>query len=165
MSGCVTILGLDPGLAHTGWGIVTVENNTHRHVANGTISTNAKAPLAERLKAIADGLTDVLAAHDVAEVALEETFVNKNPASSLKLAHARGVSMLACAQAGLRVTEYAPTAVKKAIVGAGRAEKRQVMQMLGVLLPSVALDSEDSADALAIAICHAHHRQFSVMVG
>lgn len=154
----VRILGLDPGLRHTGWGVIDAQGNRLRIVADGTIHTTASASLAERLAELYEALSAVIAAHDPHEAAVEETFVNKNPHSTLKLGQARGVVMLAPARAGLPVAEYQPTLIKKAVVGTGTAKKDQVGMMVRTLLPGCRLDSADAADALAVAICHAHHR-------
>jgi crossover junction endodeoxyribonuclease RuvC len=151
------ILGIDPGLQHTGWGIINKDGNSLRYIACGAIHSNSKAPLSERLLSISQGLAHVIQLYKPDECAVEETFVNKNPLSSLKLGHARGAAMLTVSLAGLVPCEYAATLVKKSIVGAGRAEKSQVMMMVKQLLPKADLTSEDAADALAVAICHAHH--------
>lgn len=151
------LLGIDPGLLHTGWGIIDVDGNRLSHVANGTIDPPAKAPMAERLKFILEGLNAVLADHHPDEAAVEETFVNKNPDTTLKLGLARGAALLAPALAGLPVHEYATRLVKKSVVGTGRADKGQVGMMMSVLLPGAKIAGEDAADALAVAICHAHH--------
>jgi crossover junction endodeoxyribonuclease RuvC len=150
------ILGLDPSLSCTGWGIVARSGNRLSHVANGQIATDPKAPLAERLVMLDRELTDMILAHRPTHAAVEEVFVNKNPQSTLKLGQARGVCLLAAAKAGLPVAEYATRLVKKAIVGTGGAEKAQVQAMLKVLLPGVKLAGADAADALAVAIAHAH---------
>jgi crossover junction endodeoxyribonuclease RuvC len=150
------IIGLDPGLACTGWGIVAKSGSRLSHVANGQISTDAKAPLAQRLVTLDRELAAVLLAHRPEAGAVEEVFVNKNPQSTLKLGQARGVCLLALARAGLPVAEYATRLVKKALVGTGAAEKAQVEAMLGVLLPGVRLAGPDAADALAVAVAHAH---------
>ena len=150
------IIGLDPSLSCTGWGIVAKSGNRLSHVANGQIPTDPKLPLAERLVVLDRELAEVILAHRPDQAAVEEVFVNKNPQSTLKLGQARGVCLLAAAKAGLPVHEYATRLVKKAIVGTGGAEKAQVQAMLGVLLPGVKLAGADAADALAVAICHAH---------
>ena len=152
------LIGLDPGLRRTGWGVIEVEGNRLSHVASGAVVSDAGLSLAERLSQIFDGLTTVIAGHDPAEAAVEETFVNRNPASTLKLGQARGAVLLAPAQAGIRVTEYPATLIKKALVGNGHADKKQVQAMVAILLPGARPDTADAADALAIAICHAHHR-------
>lgn len=151
------LLGLDPGLRHTGWGVIDVSGNRLRHVANGVVSSNAALAMAERLVQILDGLAAVIAEHGPDEAAVEETFVNKNPASTLRLGHARGVALLAPAKAGLSVTEYPANLVKKAVVGVGHARKEQVAMMVRTLLPGCEIAGPDAADALAVAICHAHH--------
>ena len=158
MSTAIRIVGIDPGLRQTGWGIVESELNNLRFVAAGTVRSDARLALAERLRQIHDGLAEVVAAHRPLAAAVESTFVNKDAAATLKLGQARGIAMLVPAKAGLAVAEYAPNAVKKAIVGAGHSEKRQIRMMVKVLLPKASFDSDDAADALAIAICHAHHR-------
>ena len=150
------IIGLDPSLTCTGWGIIAKSGNRLSHVANGQIRTDAALSLPERLVTIDRELTDVLLLHRPDSSAVEEVFVNKNPQSTLKLGHARGVVLLALARAGLPVHEYATRLVKKALVGTGAAEKAQVQAMLRVLLPGVQLAGSDAADALAVAICHAH---------
>jgi crossover junction endodeoxyribonuclease RuvC len=159
MHAAIRILGLDPGLRATGWGVVAVAGNSLSFVAAGTVRVPADGELAARLRDLHAGLRDVLAAWTPDEAAVEQTFVNRDAAATLKLGQARGVVMLAPAQAGIAVAEYAPNAVKKAIVGAGHAEKVQIRAMVRVLLPRAEFDSDDAADALAIAICHAHHRQ------
>ncbi len=151
------LLGLDPGLQRTGWGVIESEGTRIRHIANGVIATDAKKPLAQRLVELHDGLSAVLAQYSPASVAVEETFVNKNPTSTLKLGQARGVVLLAGALAGLSVAEYTPNHVKKSVVGAGHAAKEQVDAMVRILLPGVKIHGADAADALAVAICHAHH--------
>ena len=150
------IIGIDPGLGTTGWGIIAKQGNRLSHIANGQVKTDPKAPLAERLVTLDRELTDVILAHRPDSGAVEEVFVNANPQSTLKLGHARGVCLLTLARAGLPVSEYATRLVKKAIVGTGGAEKTQVQAMLGVLLPGVKLAGADAADALAVAIAHAH---------
>ena len=150
------IIGLDPGLACTGWGIVAKSGSRLSHVANGQIATDAKAPLAQRLVTLDRELAAVLLAHRPEAGAVEEVFVNKNPQSTLKLGQARGVCLLALARTGMPVAEYATRLVKKALVGTGGAEKAQVQAMLKVLLPGVKLAGADAADALAVAIAHAH---------
>ena len=150
------ILGLDPGLGTTGWGIVAKSGSRLSHVANGQVKTDAATPLAVRLVTLDRELTDVILTHRPDCAAVEEVFVNKNPQSTLKLGQARGVCLLAAARAGLPVSEYATRLVKKALVGTGAAEKAQVQAMLRVLLPGVKLAGADAADALAVAIAHAH---------
>lgn len=150
------ILGLDPSLSCTGWGVVRSEGSRLSHVANGQIATNAKESLPERLLHIETQLAAIISQYCPQQAAMEEVFVNKNPQSTLKLAHARGVAMLALARAELEVHEYAARAVKKCVVGTGGAEKRQVEAMVKVLLPAVKITGSDAADALAVAITHAH---------
>ncbi len=154
------ILGLDPGLGTTGWGVIRAEGNRLSHVANGQVKTDSASPLPERLLALDRALAEVIAAHAPEAAAVEEVFVNANPQSTLKLGQARGVALLAVARAGLIVGEYAARLVKKAVVGTGAAEKAQVQAMLRVLLPGVTLAGADAADALAVAIAHAHIARF-----
>jgi crossover junction endodeoxyribonuclease RuvC len=151
------LIGLDPGLRLTGWGVIDVEGNRLRHVAHGVIKVAGERSLAVRLCELFDGVAAVIVAQQPAEAAVEETFVNVNPGSTLKLGQARGVVMLAPARAGLPVFEYAANLVKKSVTGTGHAEKRQIAMMVGRLLPGVEATA-DAADALAVAICHAHHR-------
>ena len=150
------IIGLDPSLSCTGWGIVAKSGNRLSHVANGQVRTDPAAALAERLVTLDRELSDVIARYQPDSGAVEEVFVNANPQSTLKLGQARGVCLLALARAGMPVAEYATRLVKKAIVGTGGAEKAQVQAMLKVLLPGVTLAGADAADALAVAITHAH---------
>ena len=151
------LLGIDPGLGTTGWGVVVAEGNRIAHIANGQITTDPKAPLAERLVTLDAALADVIARHQPECAAVEEVFVNTNAQSTLKLGQARGVCLLAAARAGLAVSEYATRLVKKAVVGTGTAEKAQVQAMLKILLPGAKPAGADAADALAVAITHAHH--------
>lgn len=151
------ILGLDPGLGTTGWGLIAADGNRLSHVANGQIRTDSAAPLPERLVALDAALTDLLLLHRPDGAAVEEVFVNANPQSTLKLGQARGVCLLAAARGGLAVGEYAARLVKKAVVGVGNAEKAQVHAMVARLLPGVRITGPDAADALAVAITHAHH--------
>ena len=151
------ILGLDPSLTSTGWGVIRAEGNRLAHLANGQIKTRAADPLPQRLAELADALEALLAEHRPQAAAAEEVFVNRNPASTLKLAHARGVALMCAARAGLVVGEYAPTLVKKAVVGTGGASKDQVHAMVSRLLPGAKIAGPDAADALAVAITHAHH--------
>jgi crossover junction endodeoxyribonuclease RuvC len=153
------IIGLDPGLGTTGWGIVAKSGSRLSHVANGQVRTDTAQSLAERLVTLDRELTDVILRHQPDTSAVEEVFVNANPQSTLKLGQARGVCLLALARAGLPVAEYATRLVKKALVGTGGAEKTQVQAMLKVLLPGVKLAGADAADALAVAIAHAHIRR------
>ncbi|MBI1209805.1 MAG: crossover junction endodeoxyribonuclease RuvC [Azospirillum sp.] len=152
------LIGLDPGLRHTGWGIIEVSGNRLSYVADGAIHSDGDGSLALRLCQLHDGLSEVLVRYRPNEAAVEETFVNKNAASTLKLGHARAIALLVPAQAGLGVAEYSANLVKKSVVGAGHADKTQVQMMVRVLLPGCQLSSADAADALAVAICHAHHR-------
>ncbi|CAO3400061.1 Crossover junction endodeoxyribonuclease RuvC (EC 3.1.22.4) [Azospirillum palustre] len=154
----VRLLGIDPGLRHTGWGIIDVAGNRLSHVADGAVHSDDRCPLAERLVQLHDALSAVVERYRPDEAAVEETFVNNNAVSTLKLGQARAVALLVPAQAGLAVAEYANNMVKKAVVGQGRAEKAQVQTMVRLLLPGCEIASPDAADALAIAICHAHHR-------
>ncbi len=151
------ILGLDPGLGCTGWGVIAAEGNRLSHVANGQIRTDAKADLPARLIDLHSRLLAVLAEHRPEAAAVEEVFVNDNPQSTLKLGQARGIVLLAAAGHGLAVGEYAPRLVKKAVVGTGGADKTQVHAMIQRLLPGVKITGADAADALAVAITHAHH--------
>lgn len=158
------IIGIDPGLQRTGWGIIDVDGNRLKHVAHGVIKTVTAATLAERLRTIFDELDRLIVLWKPLSAAVEETFMNNNAASALKLGQARGVAMLAPACAGLPVSEYAANLVKKSVVGAGHADKAQVQAMIKVLLPGVEAAS-DAADALAIAICHAHHDATRIKIG
>jgi crossover junction endodeoxyribonuclease RuvC len=151
------LLGLDPGLRRTGWGVIEADSGRLRHVANGSVESDDSLALAERLVQLYDGLSAVVARYAPAEAAVEESFVNKNPSSTLKLGLARGAALLAPARAGLRVTEYPTNLVKKSVVGAGHADKAQIQAMVRRLLPAVEIAGPDAADALAVAICHAHH--------
>ena len=151
------ILGLDPGLGTTGWGMIEAEGNRLAHVANGQIRTDPAAPLPKRLSALADQLEALIAEQRPAAAAAEEVFVNKNPQSTLKLGQARGVVLMCAARSGIEVGEYSPSLVKKAVVGTGAAEKAQVHAMVSRLLPGVKIAGPDAADALAVAITHAHH--------
>jgi crossover junction endodeoxyribonuclease RuvC len=150
-------LGLDPGLGTTGWGVILAEGNRLSHIANGQISTDAKMALAERLVALDRALVDVILTHQPQSAAVEEVFVNANPQSTLKLGQARGVILLAAAKSGVTIGEYAARLVKKAVVGTGGADKVQVHAMVARLLPGVKISGADAADALAVAITHAHH--------
>jgi crossover junction endodeoxyribonuclease RuvC len=151
------ILGLDPGLGTTGWGLIEAEGNRLSHLANGELRTQTSAPLPERLADLAGQLEALLAEHRPEAAAVEEVFANKNPQSTLKLGQARGVALMLAARSGLAVGEYAARLVKKAVVGNGNAEKVQVHAMVGRLLPGVKIAGPDAADALAVAITHAHH--------
>ncbi|GGE38938.1 crossover junction endodeoxyribonuclease RuvC [Agaricicola taiwanensis] len=154
----IRILGIDPGLRRTGWGVIDSAGSRLSYVACGVILSNDKLSLAERLSALYDGIASVIVAHRPDEAAVEETFVNTNPASTLKLGQARGIGLLAPARAGLPVGEYAANLVKKSVVGSGHADKGQIQAMIRVLLPAASTTSADAADALAVAITHAHHR-------
>lgn len=148
------ILGIDPGLVNTGWGIISVQHNQLKFIACGTISTKAALPINERIVQIHNALSTVINNYQPTECAIEETFVNKNPATSLKLGHARGAIILSVSLAKIALTEYAATLVKKSVVGVGRAEKHQIAVMVKHFLPTAVIDSEHAADALAVAICH-----------
>jgi crossover junction endodeoxyribonuclease RuvC len=158
-SRAIRILGIDPGLRRTGWGVIDVDGNRLIYVGCGSVESRDSLPLSERLLAIHEGLLKVMSEHGPMEAAVEQTFVNKDGAGTLKLGQARGVAMLVPAMAGISVSEYAPNQVKKTVVGAGHADKNQIRVMLGVLLPKAQPATLDAADALAIAITHAHHRQ------
>ena len=159
----IRILGIDPGLRRTGWGLVESAGNRLSFVACGSLDTSGGDALGGRLVAIHDGLTRVIEQHRPDEAAVEQTFVNANASATLKLGQARGVAMLVPARAGLEVAEYAPNLVKKTIVGSGHGDKAQIRMMIGVLLPKANPKSDDAADALAIAVTHAHHRQSIVL--
>lgn len=159
MERTIRILGIDPGLRKTGWGVVDTIGNSLRFVASGTVRSDEKAALAVRLCQLHDGLAEVLERHAPDEAAVEATFVNKDATATLKLGQARGIAMLVPARAGLVVAEYAPNAVKKTVIGVGHGDKKQIHMMVKVLLPKASFETDDAADALAIAICHAHHRQ------
>ena len=152
------ILGLDPGLRRTGWGVIACEGARLSHVAHGVIAPKDTLPFAERLLTLFEGISEVIAGHAPDEAAVEETFMNNNAASALKLGHARAMALVAPARAGLPVAEYAATVVKKAVVGTGGADKSQVGWMIARLLPTAGQTAADSADALAVAIAHAHAR-------
>jgi crossover junction endodeoxyribonuclease RuvC len=162
MVGAIRIIGIDPGLRRMGWGIVETLGNQLRFVAAGTVRSDEKQSLAARLCQLHDGLHSVIRDMAPMEAAVEMTFVNKDAAATLKLGQARGIAMLVPALAGLAVAEYAPNAIKKAVIGVGHGEKRQIQMMVRVLMPRATFDTDDAADALAIAICHAHHRQSAV---
>jgi len=160
----IRIIGIDPGLRNLGWGVIECEGSRLTFVACGSVHSDAKLSLGERLRQLHDGLADVIAIHAPQEAAVEETFVNRDPQSALKLGQARGVAVLVPALAGLSVAEYAANSVKKTVVGAGHAEKAQIGMMVRVLLPKSDATSPDAADALAIAICHAQHRGSRAMM-
>ncbi|SMD00310.1 Holliday junction endonuclease RuvC [Fulvimarina manganoxydans] len=155
----IRIIGIDPGLRRTGWGVVETQSNSLRFVASGMVTSDAALDLAGRLCQLHDGLTEIIRTHQPDEAAVEQTFVNKDAVATLKLGQARGIALLVPAMAGLPVAEYAPNAVKKAVIGVGHGEKRQIHMMVKVLMPKATFNTDDAADALAIAICHSHHRQ------
>ncbi len=159
----IRILGIDPGLRRTGWGMVAIADNGLSFLGCGSVTTREEDALAARLLAIHDGLLRVLDEFRPDEAAVEATFVNKDAKATLKLGQARGIAMVVPARAGLPVAEYAPNLVKKSIVGLGHGDKAQVRMMIGVLLPRADPASDDAADALAIAVTHAHHRQSAVL--
>jgi crossover junction endodeoxyribonuclease RuvC len=159
----IRILGIDPGLRRTGWGVIEVEGNRLIYVACGSAQSDETAALAMRLVTLYDALVQVVDAFRPDEAAIEQTFVNKNAAATLKLGQARGIALMVPAKAGVLIAEYAPNLIKKTIVGAGHGDKAQIRMMLGVLLPKADPQSHDAADALAIAITHAHHRQSAVL--
>jgi crossover junction endodeoxyribonuclease RuvC len=154
----VRLLGIDPGLRFTGWGLIDVEGNRLRHVGDGVIATDKADSVPDRLKMLHDALMVLLTLHRPNEAAVEETYVNRNGTATLKLGYARGVALLTPALAGVPVSEYAAKTVKMAVVGTGGADKAQVSMMVNRLLPGATLRRADAADALAVAICHAHHR-------
>jgi crossover junction endodeoxyribonuclease RuvC len=159
----VRIIGIDPGLRRTGWGVIEIDGNRLTYIACGSVEPSDTLPLAGRLLGIHVGLAKVLADFAPMEAAVEHTFVNKDGVATLKLGQARGIAMLAPALVGISVAEYAPNQVKKTVVGAGHADKTQIQVMLKILLPKAEPKSADAADALAIAITHAHHRQSTLM--
>ena len=154
----VRLLGIDPGLRFTGWGMIEVDGNRLRHLADGVIATDSATAVPDRLKVLHDALAALLAEHRPHEAAVEETYVNRNGAATLKLGYARGVALLAPALAGIPVIEYGAKSVKLSVVGTGGAAKEQVQMMVRRLLPGATVRRADAADALAVAICHAHHR-------
>lgn len=159
----IRILGIDPGLRRTGWGVIEIAGNSLAFLACGSIETDDKTELSKRLWAIHNGLRTVVSRYLPEEAAVEETFVNADARGALKLGQARGIALLVPAQSGLTVAEYAPNVIKKSIAGNGRAEKAQIRMMIGVLLPKADPETEDACDALAIAITHAHHRSAPVL--
>jgi crossover junction endodeoxyribonuclease RuvC len=159
----IRILGIDPGLRRTGWGVIEVEGNRLVYIACGSAQSDETAALAVRLVTLHDALAEVVDSFRPDEAAIESTFVNKNAAATLKLGQARGIALMVPAKAGVLIAEYAPNLVKKTIVGAGHGDKAQIRMMLGVLLPKAAPQSHDAADALAIAITQAHHRRSAVL--
>jgi len=152
------IIGIDPGLRRTGWGVIEIDGPRLVYVGSGLITSDSEEALAFRLRAIFEGLSTVIASFSPREAAVEETFVNDNPRATLKLGQARGMALLAPAMKGLAVGEYPPNLIKKTVTGSGHADKKQMQIMVGFLLPKAKVESADEADALAIAICHAHHR-------
>ena len=156
------ILGIDPGLTKTGVGIIEAQNNSLKFIASQTIYTSPSKPLAERLNCFHESLKKIIETHQPDEAAIEETFVNENPTSSLKLGQARGALILSAAICGLKVSEYSATSIKKTVVGVGRAQKGQVQAMIKILLPKADFKTEDEADALAVAICHQNNRDIGV---
>jgi crossover junction endodeoxyribonuclease RuvC len=159
----IRILGIDPGLRRTGWGVVEIAGNRLAFISCGSVTTNDRDALAARLLAIHDGLLRILDQYRPDEAAVEATFVNKDANATLKLGQARGIAMVVPAKAGVPVAEYAPNLVKKSIVGVGHGDKTQVRMMVGVLLPKANPHTDDAADALAIAVTHAHHRQSLIL--
>lgn len=157
-SNLIRIIGIDPGLRRTGWGVIESDGVRLSYVASGHVKSTDKEELSFRLRELYEGLAGILASFKPQEAAVEETFVNDNPRSTLKLGQARGMAMLAPAMRGIRVAEYPPNLIKKTVVGAGHADKKQIQMMVTMLLPRAKFDSADEADALAIAICHANHR-------
>lgn len=152
------LMGIDPGLRFTGWGVIDVDGNRLRHVADGVIATDSVDAVPKRLKVLHDGLVMLFEQYRPDEAAVEETYVNRNGSATLKLGYARGVALLSPALAGIGVSEYGAMAVKQAVVGTGGASKEQVADMVRRLLPGATLKRADASDALAVAICHAHHR-------
>ena len=164
MASAIRIIGIDPGLRRTGWGVIETLGNSLVFIACGTVASDERADLASRLCQLHEGISAVIHAHRPHEAAVEATFVNKDPVSTLKLGQARGIAMLVPAQAGLPVAEYAPNAVKKSVIGVGHADKVQIQMMVKVLLPKADFKGADAADALAIAICHAHNRSAAALL-
>ncbi|RCL01580.1 MAG: crossover junction endodeoxyribonuclease RuvC [Candidatus Tokpelaia sp. JSC085] len=162
MKRTIRIIGIDPGLRHTGWGIIEISGNHLQFIASGTVKSDATFPLATRLCQLYQGLSRVLQAYTPHEAAVEHTFVNKDAMATLKLSQARGIALLVPAKTGLHVSEYAPNTVKKAVVGMGHGEKQQIHRMVKVLMPKADVKTSDAADALAVAICHAHNRQVHI---
>ncbi len=164
MSGqAIRILGIDPGLRQTGWGVITSAGSALAFVDGGVVTSDSGRPLAERLAQLHDGLARVIADHDPEEAAVEQTFVNRDAAATLKLGQARGIALLVPAKHGVLVAEYAPNLVKKTVVGTGHGDKRQIRMMVATLLPKARITSDDAADALAVAVTHAHHRRSPVV--
>ena len=159
MTSTIRIIGIDPGLRRCGWGVIETLGNSLRFVGSGTVTSDGDMDLASRLCQLHDGLSEVVHTYKPDEAAVEQTFVNKDAVATLKLGQARGIAMLVPARAGLPVAEYAPNAVKKAVIGVGHGDKKQIHMMLKILMPKAEFKGNDAADALAIAICHAHHLQ------
>lgn len=159
----IRILGIDPGLRRTGWGVIEMAGTSLSFVGAGTVTSTDKLSLAERLLELHEGLCAILDSQRPHEAAVEQTFVNRDATATLKLGQARGIALLVPASRGLKVAEYAPNLVKKTVVGAGHGDKKQIRMMVSVLLPKAKVDSDDAADALAIAITHAHHRASRVL--
>ncbi|BCK75071.1 Holliday junction resolvase [Acetobacter aceti NRIC 0242] len=164
MTSRARLIGIDPGLRFTGWGVIDVDGNRLIHVADGVIATDSSEPVPARLCALYDALTALLQTHKPNEAAVEETYVNRNGSSTLKLGYARGVALLAPALEGLTVAEYGAMSVKRSVVGTGAATKEQVEMMVRRLLPTASISRNDASDALAVAICHAHHRASTLRV-
>ena len=158
------LLGIDPGLRNMGWGIIKAQGNTLNYVGDGVVATDAKLDTPKRLVQLYDGLKNIIEEYEPEEAAVEETFVNVNPMSSLKLGQARGIALFVPSKFGLPVKEYSPNLIKKSVVGSGHASKEQIQMMINIILPGCKFYSADSADALAVAICHAHHRDYNVKV-
>lgn len=161
--GVIRIIGIDPGLRRTGWGVVDTVGNELKFVASGTVRSDDKCDLASRLCQLYEGLSTIIHNFMPHEASVENTFVNKDATATLKLGQARGIALLAPALAGLKVVEYAPNAVKKAVIGVGHGEKQQIHMMIKVLMPRATFDTSDAADGLAIAVCHAHNRNNTVL--
>jgi crossover junction endodeoxyribonuclease RuvC len=159
----VRIIGIDPGLRRMGWGVIETSGVRLSYIACGTVTSEASAALCNRLAALFSGLEAILSRWTPHEAAVEETFVNRDAHATLKLGQARGIALLAPARAGIAVAEYPPNLIKKTVTGSGHAEKSQIRAMIGYLLPKATPDTDDAADALAIAIAHAHHRQASAL--
>ncbi|MGO4407291.1 crossover junction endodeoxyribonuclease RuvC [Bosea sp. RAF48] len=164
MAPAIRIIGIDPGLRKTGWGVVVSEGNKLSFVACGCVESDGTLALGERLRQLHEGLHKIIATHRPHEAAVEETFINRDPQSALKLGQARGIALVVPSLAGLSVAEYAANLVKKTVVGVGHADKKQVQAMIRVLLPKAETRSADAADALAVAICHAQHRGMKALV-
>ncbi len=163
MEEAIRIIGIDPGLRRTGWGVIESLGSSLSFVAAGTIRSDPKSDLSSRLCQLHDGLADVVHHHVPVEAAVENTFVNKDAKATLKLGQARGIALLVPARAGLPVAEYAPNQVKKTVIGVGHGDKAQIKLMVNILLPKASFDSDDAADGLAIAICHAYSRSVSTL--